>query len=87
MKRGNHPNSLANLTLGRASKGKETHTITVSPNNWQWLKSRGKPSRMIDLIIEMNRTGELVGKFLLERAVRGAAARLPRTIEAGRITK
>ena len=70
MERGNHPNSLANLTLGRISKGKETHTITISPDNWQWLKSRGKPSQMIDLIVEMNRKGELVGRALLDRADR-----------------
>ena len=68
MKKGKHPNSLANLKLGRISKGKETHTITISPDNWQWLKTKGKPSQMIDLIVEMNRKGELVGRFLLERA-------------------
>ncbi len=68
--KGKHPNSLANLKLGRISQGKENHSITISPENWEWLKSRGKPSKMIDLIVEMNRKGELVGRFLLERAER-----------------
>ena len=68
MKRGDHPKSLANLALGRTSQGKETHTITISPKNWEWLKSRGKPSRMIDLIVGMNRNQELVARFLWDRA-------------------
>ena len=54
--------------MGRVSQGKESHSITISSENWQWLKNRGKPSRMINLIVEMNRKGELVGRFLLERS-------------------
>lgn len=68
MKRGGHPNSLANLALGRVSQGKESHSITISPENWQWLKVRGKPSRMLDMVVTMCRNSELVGKALLERA-------------------
>ena len=68
MRRGENPKSLANLKLGRVSQGKESHTITISPENWQWLKVRGKPSRTLDMVISMCRNSELVGKALLERA-------------------
>ncbi|MEM7716187.1 MAG: hypothetical protein AAF349_21880 [Cyanobacteria bacterium P01_A01_bin.68] len=60
-----NPASLENLKLGRI-KSKERHSITISPENWQWLQSIGKPSQKIDLIVGMCRRGELVGRELLK---------------------
>ncbi len=65
-----HANSLKNLELGRKPQGKKSISVTLSESNISWLKSKGKPSRILDLMVDLNREQKLVAIELLQRADR-----------------